>query len=263
MPRLNEVIAAILSSLSRAQHQSNLLSADLAHEYQNDKIMKYFSLPNATMSEAEINLRYAIKDLAIKSMPNLFTCRDISTESIFATHQRTSKIIDLLIYNEKFQAIFKDSDIDFQQITISNQNAITQVINNGNKNGRNEIEITKEIITILEKAYAKHADVAEQIQKFFSKTANSNEIIKKIHTYIKGNINDINNSTPKQQKTPPQKKGTPDPQKDVEIIIDNDILQKLPESIIQTIHFKVFNENYHWLETEDFRSGEFILTRQG
>ncbi len=263
MPKLKEVITAILSSLSSAQHQSNLVSAELSKDYQKDEILKYFALPNATVSEAEITLRYAIKDVATTAMPNLFSTRDVSSESRFAAYQRASKIIDFLTHNEIFQALFKSNDIKASDITTFCQMPITQAIYYGNKNSRNESEITKEIVKIFQKSFAKKTDDIERDQSLFQKPPFSNEIIKKIHTYIKGNFNNINNSTEKAQETSPKPKDVPYAQEDIEIIIDNDILQKLPENIIQTMHFKACNKNYHWLESENFSSGEFISTNQG
>ena len=222
MPKLKEVITAILSSLSSAQHQSNLVSAELSKDYQKDEILKYFALPNATVSEAEITLRYAIKDVATTS-----------------------------------------NDIKASDITTFCQMPITQAIYYGNKNSRNESEITKEIVKIFQKSFAKKTDDIERDQSLFQKPPFSNEIIKKIHTYIKGNFNNINNSTEKAQETSPKPKDVPYAQEDIEIIIDNDILQKLSENIIQTMHFKACNKNYHWLESENFSSGEFISTNQG
>ena len=93
MPKLNEVITVILSSLSIAQHQSNKVSKQFAESYQTDEIMKYFALPNATMSEADITLRYAIKDMVEIAMPHLATSQDISSESRFAARIRAFNII--------------------------------------------------------------------------------------------------------------------------------------------------------------------------
>ena len=57
----------------------------------------------------------------------------------------------------------------------------------------------------------------------------------------------------------PETTEAPDTIQDLEIIIDNEILQKLPESVIQTIHLKATLKNYRWLVTENSSSGEFIL----
>ena len=45
MPKLNEVVTAILSALSSAQHQSNQVSSQFAKSYKYDETMKYFALP--------------------------------------------------------------------------------------------------------------------------------------------------------------------------------------------------------------------------
>lgn len=259
MPKLNEVITVILSSLSIAQHQSNKVSKQFAESYQTDEIMKYFALPNATMSEADITLRYAIKDMVEIAMPHLATSQDISSESRFAARIRAFKIIDLLMHNEKIQALFKDTDIDARHVATSCINDISQVIYEGNKIGLDENEITKEITKVLLKEFNKYPEIAERSATVFPKVINSSEIVNTIHACIKNNIDNVKVPTNKSKGGAKKTTEAPDTIQDLEIIIDNEILQKLPESVIQTIHLKATLKNYRWLVTENSSSGEFIL----
>ena len=284
MPKLNEVITAMLTSLSNAQHQSNQVSSRFADSYKNDETMKYFALPNATVSEADITLRYAIKDMAIAAMPHLAKVMDISSESRFAARHRAFKIIHLLMRNEKIRALFEGTNIDVPEIAMSRIDDISQVIYEGNKNGRDEEEIIKDIIGILTTTFEKYPEVKD---KFKSTFKSSEEIVEIAQACIKRSDEEIAQLIQKRMR--PNDDKTKDfnnkptghihsrpsffkrflqnrqddflqQSKDIEIIIDNDILQKLPESIIQTIQFKARVKNYHWIVTEKATSGEFILT---
>lgn len=284
MPKLNEVISAILSSLSNAQHQSNQVSSRFAESYKNDETMKYFALPNATVSDADITLRYAIKDMVTATMPHLARVMDVSSESRFAAHHRARKIIHLLMCDERFQALFKGTDIDAREIAKSHIDEISQVIYEGNKNGHDEKEIIREIIGILTKTFEKFPSVAKNFKDNFKSSDDMTEIAL---ACIKRSDEEIANIAQKRMgqngdKTdgPSNKpnghhhfmfnpfksffKNKPDEPtkgpKDIEIIIDNDILQRLPESIIQTIQFKAHVKNYHWIVNDKSTSGEFILT---
>lgn len=296
MPKLNEVITAILSSLSNAQHQSNQVSSQFASSYKNDETMKYFAMPNATVSEAEITLRYAIKDMAMAVMPHLRASRNIATESRFAAHLRAVRIINALMLNKKIQALFIDTDIDVRRIAMSRIDDISQVIYEGNKNGRDDEDIIRDIMEILQDTFSKFPEVSKNFENIFH---TSDEIVKEAQTYIKENIDSINTfprrprfdhenqkfdaNHPKDIANHPKgfrqkigsifskdsnkenidsdtEKNEENGNKDIEVIIDNDILQKLPESIIQTIKFKAHVKNYHWIVNEKSNSGEFILT---
>lgn len=284
MPKLNEVVTALLSSLSTAQHQSNQVSSRFADSYKNDETMKYFALPNATVSEAEITLRYAIKDMAIAAMPRLAKELNISSESRFAARHRAIKIINLLMLDDRFQALFNGTEINAREIAMSHIDEISQVIYEGNKNEHDEKEIIKEIIGILTSTFEKYPEVAENFKKHFK---SSDEMAEIAQACIKRSDDEIAELAQKRMKMGDDKSGDsankPDghhhgrfkffknflknkqeeaPQKanDIEIIIDNDILQRLPESIIQTIQFKTRLKNYHWIVNEKSSTGEFILT---
>ena len=284
MPKLNEVITAILSSLSNAQHQSNQVSSRFADSYKNDETMKYFALPNATVSAADITLRYAIKDMAIAAMPHLARVMDVSSESRFAAHHRAIKIIQLLMLNEKIQALFEGTDINVREIAMSHVDDISQVIYEGNKNGRDEEDIIKDIIKILTSTFEVYPTVTKNFNNNFK---DSDEIVKLAQACIKRSDDGIADMAQKRMRLNDDKtsdsanrpnghphgrfkffknfinnKPEEPPQRpnDIEIIIDNDILQKLPESIIQTIQFKAHVKNYHWIVNDKSSSGEFILT---
>jgi len=259
MPKLNEVVTAILSSLSTAQHQSNQISKQFAESYQTDEIMKYFALPNATMSEAEITLRYAINEMVDADTLQSVKKYDISNESRYAARIRAVKIIDTLRNNDKIQALFDGTDNNVHDALKSHTDEISQIIYEGNKNGRSTEEIIKEILGILEKNFSISFENTKQIKNNSLKATKTNKIIEDISPFIKENIENLKAPSHQQnglRNAAPDSSSIP---KDLDIIIDNDILQKLPESVIQTIHIKAAIKNYRWLVTENSSSGEFIL----
>lgn len=59
MPMLRDVIAAVLQQTTEAQDLCNRFSRNLALAYQAD-ILQQLSIPNAFLSELDLELRYAV-----------------------------------------------------------------------------------------------------------------------------------------------------------------------------------------------------------
>lgn len=60
MPKLQDIIAAFLADLTRAQDEINELSAKLSQKYKEGEILKYFPVPNGLLTEAEAEFRFVI-----------------------------------------------------------------------------------------------------------------------------------------------------------------------------------------------------------
>lgn len=60
MAKLEEVIAAFLADLTRAQDGANELSKRMSERYRTDKLLRFFPVPNALLEEAEVELRFGV-----------------------------------------------------------------------------------------------------------------------------------------------------------------------------------------------------------
>ncbi|HSG41338.1 MAG TPA: hypothetical protein VLE27_16980 [Thermoanaerobaculia bacterium] len=62
MPNLGDVLGAILRDQTVAQHVANQTTARLADQYRDHKTLRGFPVPNPTLQEVEIELKFAIAD---------------------------------------------------------------------------------------------------------------------------------------------------------------------------------------------------------
>lgn len=60
MAQLNSIIGSILRDIIAAQHEANLYSLSLSESYGKDGKAKDFQLPGVTISEMEMDLKYAV-----------------------------------------------------------------------------------------------------------------------------------------------------------------------------------------------------------
>lgn len=235
MPKLSEVITAVLSSLDNAQHQSNKFSRKLADCYKNDDIMKYFALPNAAVAEADITLRYAMKDVVQAASDACATIDDSKTETLYAARTDASKIVSEIMRNDDFRGEIESSGLKIQDVSNKMVDSISETIYQGNKKGFASDDIAK---------YA-----MRNVHDMFDDSPN---VQKKIQSSMVESFQNTLNKSPKIMGTEVNE------DKDLEIIVDNDILQKLPEFVIQTIQIKAKVKNYHWIVNDNSSTGEFV-----
>jgi hypothetical protein len=57
--KLRDIVAEFLADLTRAQHRTNELSKRLSDRYRNDRLLRFFPVPNALLDEASVTLRFA------------------------------------------------------------------------------------------------------------------------------------------------------------------------------------------------------------
>jgi hypothetical protein len=57
--KLRDVVAEFLADLTRAQHRTNELSKRLSEKYRDDRLLRFFPVPNALLDEAVVTLRFA------------------------------------------------------------------------------------------------------------------------------------------------------------------------------------------------------------
>lgn len=65
MPNLGDVIGAILRDQTVAQHLANQTTARLADQYRDHKTLRGFPVPNPTVQEVEVELKFAIADAGL------------------------------------------------------------------------------------------------------------------------------------------------------------------------------------------------------
>lgn len=227
MPKLSEVITAILSSLNNAQHQSNKRSRSLADSYRNDEIMKFFALPNAQLAEADITLKYAIKSVQKTASPE--DAKDSPDETLYAIRKKATRIVDGILRNESVQNGLAAKSLDKKEMECSLVDAVGECMYHGKKKGRSDSEIAKDVEEKLQGVLGCAPAVSTLLQ---SKPALLNSVADKAGDTVD----------------------------DMEVIVDNEILQGLPESVIQTIQLKARVKNFHWIVDQKSSTGEFIQT---
>jgi hypothetical protein len=84
MATLSIVSAAVLRDLAAAQDASNRFTRNLCIEYQHDELLKLFSVPNARVSAAEIDLRVAFHDPVVD--PVNIAQNLVTAEQTFEAH---------------------------------------------------------------------------------------------------------------------------------------------------------------------------------
>lgn len=259
MPKLNEVVASILASLDNAQHQSNKVSRNLADNYKNDDVMKFFSLPNATISEADITLRYAIKgDDAVKASPLSRQNLDSSaTESLYAARVRAARIVDVLMQDPKLVKLFEGTKINNKYAVEIFVNNSAKIIYNGKKAGRSDLEIAHNIVDCIKPAFDSEEVFQKRFSSIFENELYSEKFMENVKKYINKKLrNNPDIGEPSDENVNGNAELIP---QDIEVIVDNNILQNLPENMIQTIQFKARIRNYRWIVDKNSSNGEFVL----
>lgn len=72
MAQLNSILGSILRDIIAAQHEANLYSLSLSESYGKDGRTRDFHLPSVSISDMELNLRYAIlKDFVPQEEQNI------------------------------------------------------------------------------------------------------------------------------------------------------------------------------------------------
>ena len=68
MAQLQSIISSVLRDVLAAQHQANIYSMSLSESYRKDGHTQLFPLPAIAVGEMELEIRYAIKDVAAQAV---------------------------------------------------------------------------------------------------------------------------------------------------------------------------------------------------
>lgn len=243
MPKLKSVIASILDSLDNAQHKSNLTTSQLAEQYKTDNTLRYLQLPNAVMSEVEIDLSYAIRGFS-STASNTVMLKKSATEANESTLLKeatfTPKVLNRTANRTVAENVYAKlepnlsksareilADSAKKEILISR---IQDTLYTSGKNLKSADDTTTAVLKTINESLSENNEVATADKKALSNLiANSRQ---KVYTiYSSDEIGDV------------------------DIIIDANELAGVPAEAIQTLHIKTKMENYRWVEGD---SGEFV-----
>jgi hypothetical protein len=65
--KLRDAAAALLADLTHAQHRTNELSKRLSSKYRDDRLLRFFPVPNALLDEAVVTLHFALREAAAEA----------------------------------------------------------------------------------------------------------------------------------------------------------------------------------------------------
>jgi hypothetical protein len=71
VPRLADVLGALLTDLIRARAAADALTADLVREYQDDPLLASFSVPRVTVSDMAVRIRFLVTEVELGERPPL------------------------------------------------------------------------------------------------------------------------------------------------------------------------------------------------
>ncbi len=95
MPTLRQVVAGILGELTLAQHSANQLSRELSEHYRTDTILRAFPVPNASLTELQLHLRYGVEGLTEPMSSETAAPEPEPPTSLFMRYARRIAAIEL------------------------------------------------------------------------------------------------------------------------------------------------------------------------
>ena len=277
MAQLHEVLSTILIDITKAQHAANVFSRQLSKRYKDDKLLKSFPIPNALISNIDINLKYGVaKDLEFSpdtpaSEANLDNFYPSTNKFLKIGHICAANVLDNVIEllkskslpdlpseQDKREKILES--LQSEKIRVDLGNEIGNSLHNWYRFLRkaNEEEINKE--GQINKAIAK-------VKQTISEILLSNIDLKQ--QFLPGDFTGVleNYQSNFWQKI----KAIIQPliaelflaeesitHKSMDVFVDADKLKNLPESAIQSMNLQIQLQNYKCVATKPGEEEELI-----
>jgi hypothetical protein len=233
MPKLKTVIASILNALDSAQHQSNITTSKLAEQYQKDDALKYLQLPNAVMSEVEMDLRFAIKEY-VENLSLMKTAK-LDTETTKITLNKSAnlataeKLVDKVRASLPEKAAALLSDDTKRKLLVSR---VQDTLYTSGIEKKSADDTSTAVSNVISSALLEGEPVS------LSQKKNLSEIIKNDRLAL-GSF-------------------TSEDVGELDVIVDAASLASIPEEHIQKLHIKVEMQNYRWIQGDN-SPGEFVI----
>ena len=85
MADLQQIVGAILRDLAKARFSSDIYSRSIARYYENDLLLRRFSVPRADIEEVEVDLKFSIAEV---------TASESERSAALLTPSRTTMVTD-------------------------------------------------------------------------------------------------------------------------------------------------------------------------
>jgi hypothetical protein len=277
MAQLHEVLSTILIDITKAQHAANVFSCQLSKRYKDDKLLKSFPIPNALISNIDINLKYGLaKDL---EFPHETPVTEVNLDNFYPSTNKFLKIghicaanvldgvIELLksknlpdLPSEQGKREKILESLQSEKIRVDLGNAIGNSLDNWYRflRAANEKEISKE--EQINKAIAKVKQSISEIllsdidlkQQFLP-----GDLAGVLENYqsnfwqkLEANIKPLIAELFLEEESVIHKS--------MDVFVDADKLKNLPESAIQSMNFQIQLQNYKCVVTKPGEEEELI-----
>jgi hypothetical protein len=268
MAQFSSIVGSILRDFTAAQHEANLCSLALVQEYRKNGKTKDFQLPNATIGDIELDIKYAIRNTNINEeqyevdyLKLKMFFKEISSQlakviitsvissvrsSEIPSNMQKKKFSELMENEKKLRQEFASFlGRKIQVALFGKQGDLVQ--ENGELNTKGILDT---ITDVAKEEFLMHRDLDYLFEGDGGdklREAAAEGIRQVSEGLIEMEADDFNVS---------RKKVYPS----LDIIVAVDELQKLPEDTIHSIRFKVIPKYYSLVEEED--TNDFRIVAQ-
>jgi hypothetical protein len=251
MAQLKHVLAALLRDVAEAQDSSNRFTCELAAEYRRDPLLRELQVPNAVLSELELNLIFSVKDVNLA--PGRAEQGLRAAGQVFDDHSKrlARAAIDQVVAIFEIGEDFAEDKTKWQQLAQNSQSDLfvsylaasiaerlyaRREMLLDEKNNLNRERASSEIVETLEEKLLDHPDL-----KFLFRTLSKarSEVRNMIGQAIKPRLDELEQDL----KRPESLAVT----YEADVIVAADELKELSDKAISQIRLKAQLQGNRWL----------------
>lgn len=262
MAIIADIIAAILRDIAIAQDRSNKFSAKLSKEYEKDTLLKYFPVPNALLSEFELDLKFGIEGVDIKEGgtgdPRRFSravfsefAGDLAKYSIHETAKKLKSLEDIAEDPSKWRTIKdnlrKKDFVDYltDRLTDALQDAKGSIMDS-----RSGLDASA-ALEVIKGCLGEHLFGNPALSGVFTRGKKvRNELLAQILKSAKPLLERLHVELQTLLRLP----GIPK----VDVIVEQDKLEGITVEFMHSIRIKAKLRNYKWVIVEEGREPELL-----
>lgn len=227
MAELQDLIGSILRDISHSRVMSDLYSREVSLYYENDAMLRHFSVPRADISDIELELKFAFEEL--KSQPEFALQKRISYQIMLTANEITSELKRLVLKNKTN----KQQEDHLTRLKYEIHTILTDKVTH---------HFLKEIKDSDREQLSNR--LFEKIVGDWGKNFKEIQIIEQfpdLQDFVKGKVFFMCSMLEFTIKTV----------KDfmVDIAFESDRLKRMPDEILSSLKMKIEVKNYKWIKT--------------